>query len=205
MTQKCLVNLLLILLQIPFANCAEQTMVFLGDSLTEGYGVSKEQAYPSLMQKAFPNWRFINSGVSGSTSGSGPSRMKWILQTHPQIVVLALGGNDALQGRQPAEMKKNLEETIDLATKQGVRVILIGILAPPNYGKAYTEKFSKVFVQVAQEKSLSFYPFLLNGVAGNPKLNQADAIHPNEAGHRVIAERLGKFLKTALGNDVRKK
>lgn len=174
------------------------TLVFLGDSLTEGYGVKKEAAFPALIEKkllaAGYNWKVVNSGVSGSTTASAISRIKWVLQAKPKVIVLALGANDGLRGLKTDETQKNLSEAIDLAKKENVKVILCGLYMPPNYGKKYTDDFKKVYLNLSKNKKIPLIPFLLDKVAGDSQLNQGDGIHPNEKGHVLIAETVYNFL-----------
>ena len=178
---------------------AETTILMLGDSLTEGTGVRKTQAYPYLVEQKLraqgvPSIKVINAGVSGATSASALSRLKWHLRSTPEILLLALGANDGLRGLSTAQMKRNLAKTIELALSKGVRVVLAGMKMPPNYGAEYTREFEKVFCQLAKEYDVVFIPFLLEGVAGDPKLNFPDGLHPNERGHQIIAELVYKTL-----------
>ena len=181
---------------------ATSTMVFLGDSLTEGYGVKKESAFPALIEKKLQesglDWKVVNSGVSGSTTASAVSRIKWVLQAKPKVIVLALGANDGLRGLKTEETQKNLSEAIDLAKKENVKIILCGLYMPPNYGKKYTDDFKKLYLNLSKNKKIPLIPFLLDKVAGDSQLNQGDGIHPNENGHKVIAETVYKFLLKEL-------
>ena len=182
---------------------AQKTLVFLGDSLSEGYGVAKEAAYPAVLEKKLHDagkkeWTVINAGVSGSTTASGISRMKWIFKSKPDVVLLALGANDGLRGLKVEESEKNLGEAIEYAQSQKVRVILGGLYMPPNYGKEYDDKFKKMYESLAKKYKLTFIPFILDKVAGNPKYNLADGIHPNEEGHKIIADNVFAVLKGAL-------
>jgi acyl-CoA thioesterase I len=177
---------------------AEKTLTIIGDSITEGYGVPKEKAYPALLEKELKGWKITNAGISGSTSASAPSRMKWALKAKPKAILLALGGNDGLRALKVEDMKKNLQEALKLASNAGTKVLLAGQHAPPNYGKPYTSSFFASFADLAKEAKAPLYPFILEGVAGNPKLNLPDGIHPNEAGHKVLAEKLLVFLKKEL-------
>ncbi len=182
---------------------AEKRIVVLGDSLTEGFGVAKEQSFPALLEEKFrgtklEGWKVINAGVSGSTTASATPRLKWILKQKPEAVILALGGNDGLRGLDPKAAKENLRSAIRLARREKVRVILAGMEMPPNYGKEYRAEFRTVFRDLAKEEKVDFLPFLLEGVGGNPKMNLDDGIHPNEAGHRVLADTLFRFLREKL-------
>ena len=178
---------------------ADTTILMLGDSLTEGTGIKKNQAYPYLVEqklkaKGFSSIKVTNAGVSGSTSASALSRLKWHLRSTPDILLLALGANDGLRGLSTVQMKRNLAKTIELALGKGLRVVLAGMKMPPNYGAEYTREFEKVFYQLAKEYDIVFIPFLLEGVAGDPKLNSPDGLHPNERGHQIIAELVYKAL-----------
>lgn len=182
---------------------AQKKLIVLGDSLTEGYGVAKEAAFPSVLEKKLheagkKEWTVVNAGVSGSTTASGISRMKWLFKSKPDAVLLALGANDGLRGLKVEDSKKHLAEVIKYAQDQKVRVILGGLYMPPNYGKQYTDDFKKMYESLAKQYKVTFIPFILDKVAGNPKYNLADGIHPNEEGHKIIAENVFEFLKGAL-------
>ncbi|UYL10252.1 arylesterase [Bdellovibrio sp. SKB1291214] len=182
---------------------AQKKLIILGDSITEGYGVSKEAAYPAIFEKKLHDagkkeWTIVNAGVSGSTTASGISRMKWLFKTKPDVVFLALGANDGLRGLKVEESQKNLATAIEYAQKEKVQVILGGLYMPPNYGKDYTDKFAKMYEDLAKRYKLTFIPFILDKVAGNPKYNLADGIHPNEEGHKIIADTIFNALKGKL-------
>jgi acyl-CoA thioesterase-1 len=168
-------------------------VVFLGDSLTEGYEVAPEEAYPALLgdrlrARGWPDIEVVNAGVSGSTSASAVARMRWQLRGKPDLVVLALGANDGLRGIDTQTTKKNLAEAIDVAHSENVVVLLAGMKMPPNYGGEFTGAFEKVFSELAEEKSVALIPFLLDGVAARPELNLADGIHPNAEGYSVVTD-----------------
>ncbi len=182
---------------------AQKKLIVLGDSLTEGFGVTKESAFPAVLEKRLhaigkKNWTVINAGVSGSTTASGPSRLKWLLKSKPDVILLVLGANDGLRGLKVEESQKNLASTIEMATASKVKVVLGGLYMPPNYGKDYTEKFKKMYASLAVQHNLKFIPFVLDKVAGNPKFNLSDGIHPNEEGHKIIAENVFEIVKDAL-------
>ena len=182
---------------------AQKKLIVLGDSLSEGYGVAKEAAYPALLEKKLheggkKEWTVINAGVSGSTTASGVGRMKWVFKNKPDVVLLALGANDGLRGLKVEESEKNLAASIEYAQKEKVRVILGGLYMPPNYGKDYSEKFKKMYEHLAKKYKVTFIPFILDKVAGNPKYNLADGIHPNEEGHKIIADNVYKAIQGAL-------
>lgn len=181
---------------------APPTIVFLGDSLTEGYGINQTEAYPAVLDallksKNIPA-KIINAGVSGSTSASGESRMRWQLKSKPNILFLALGANDGLRGLPAAEMKKNLEKVILMSQAQKVRVILAGMKIPMNYGDTYRQQYEAVFKDLAKKYSLTFVPFLLEGVATVKQLNIADGIHPNEKGHTLMGKALLPVIEQAI-------
>jgi acyl-CoA thioesterase I len=172
----------------------------LGDSLTEGYGVDKDKAYPTLVQQKFVaagrDVQIINAGSSGSTSASGVDRLKWYLKGGPpQALFLELGANDGLRGQSLEGLKKNLRAVIDLAKSHNIQVLLAGMFLPTNYGKTYTEGFHKVFSDLAKEENLPLMPFLLDGVAIHADLMQPDHLHPNEKGHVIVADKVFQFLQ----------
>lgn len=179
-----------------------QTLVIIGDSLTEGYGVKSEEAFPSklqlMVQKNGMKWKILNHGISGSTSASAVSRSRWILKNPPQIAILALGANDGLRGIDPKTTEKNLDQAITLLQKAKVKVILAGMKMPPNYRGPYRTQFEKIFPNLAKKHHVKLIPFLLSGVGGVSNLNQKDGIHPNAAGHAVIAETVFQFIKSEL-------
>ncbi len=170
-------------------------IVVLGDSLTEGYGIAKEQAFPALLEKKFHDAgadqvKIINAGISGSTSSSAVGRLNWILKSHPAVIILALGANDGLRGIDVKILKKNLEEALKKIKEAKVEAILVGMKIPPNYGKEYSANFEKTFVELSREHQVKLIPFLLEGTAGNTDLTQPDGLHPNEKGHVIIANSL---------------
>ena len=175
-----------------FAKDTGVKVVILGDSISAGLGVEPEQAFPFLVQdmlkqKGFAFVNITNGSISGSTTAGATSRLKWYLKTKPDILVLALGANDGLRGLSTDLMTQNLEKAIILAKKNGIKVILAGMKIPPNYGAEYAKAFESSFVSLAQKHDLPFIPFLLKDVAGKSFLNQADGIHPNPEGHKIIA------------------
>lgn len=193
-------TMILITFILSIATYAQTKIVFLGDSLTEGYGLSKEQAFPHLIQekldKIKPNgFKIINGGVSGSTTASGKSRLKWFLKAKPNIVVLALGANDGLRGIKVDESEKNLEQTIQLAQENNLKIILCEMHLPINYGKEYRKKFNDMFKRIKEKYKIGFIPFLLEGVGGVKEMNLEDGIHPNVEGHKKVAENVMKYLK----------
>lgn len=177
-------------------------LVIIGDSLTEGLGVAKESAYPDLLEKKIKasgkNWIVVNSGISGSTTASAYQRVKWTLKEHTDLIMLVLGANDGLRGLKMEESEKNLSKAIEEIQKNKVKVILVGVYVPPNYGKEYANRFKKMYVNLSKKYKIKLIPFILEKVAGNPKLNLADGIHPNEDGHKIIAEHLYSVIKDDL-------
>ena len=177
-------------------------IVFLGDSLTAGYGLDIEQSVPSLVQKRLDaegyKYEVVNAGVSGDTSAGGLRRLDWSLDGDVRVLVLELGANDGLRGLPVADMKKNLKTIIAAAKMRRIDVLLTGMEAPPNYGQAYTSEFRRAFRDLAGEEHVAFMPFYLYEVAGIPTLNIADGMHPNPAGARIVEANLWQALKPLL-------
>lgn len=174
-------------------------LVFLGDSLTAGLGLDADESFPSLIQRRLDerglSFTVVNAGVSGDTSAGGLRRLDWLLQGHPRVVVVALGGNDGLRGLPPEDLRRNLGAIIARAREAGAGVILAGMEAPPNNGPEYTARFRQVYPELADEFDIALIPFLLEGVAGEPSLNQADGIHPNPEGARRVADTVWRALE----------
>ncbi|MBI4885463.1 MAG: arylesterase [Acidobacteria bacterium] len=189
----------------PAAGQARPRIVFLGDSLTAGLGLAREQAVPSLIQARLDaeGYRYdvINAGVSGDTSAGGLRRFDWSLDGDVDVLVVELGANDGLRGLPVAQMKQNLDTIITEAKRRGITVILTGMEAPPNYGPAYTSEFRRAFRDLADARDVIFVPFFLDGVAGNPALNNADGIHPNAAGARIVERTIWRALEPVLDRD----
>jgi acyl-CoA thioesterase I len=184
------------------ASTGAPRIVFLGDSLTAGYGLAKEASVPSLIQQrlresGYPH-EVVNAGVSGDTSAGGLSRLDWSLEGDVEILVIELGANDGLRGLPVASLKKNLSEIITRAQARGIRVVLTGMEAPPNFGAAYTAEFREVYRQLARELDVIFVPFYLEGVAGIARLNIEDGIHPNAEGSRIIEKTVWSALEPLL-------
>ena len=179
-------------------------VVFLGTSLTAGLGVDPEQAYPALIQAKLDSARLpfeaVNAGVSGETSAGALRRVDWVLQQPVSVLVIETGANDGLRGLDPDSMRANIQAIIDLANRQSPRpkIVLAGMRALPNYGLGYARRFSSVYKELAEKNDLPLVPFLLEDVAGLGAMNQADMMHPNPAGHRVIAETVWKVLEPEL-------
>lgn len=177
-------------------------VVALGDSLTAGYGLMADEAYPSVLDARLKASglaaEVVNAGVSGDTSAGGLRRLDWALDGHVHVLIVALGGNDALRGLSVAEMKGNLAAIIERAQARQVAVILAGMEAPPNMGRAYTLGFRQAYGDLAATYRVAFLPFLLAGVGGVAELNQADGIHPNAAGARKVADNLWPLVESAV-------
>ena len=183
-----------------------KTILFLGNSLTAGYALQKSQAFPALIQQKIDSlgWNFevVNAGLSGETSSGGLRRINWLLKRKVDVLVLELGANDALRGIYSELTKKNLQAIID-STKHKypkVTIIVAGMLAPPNLGKEYTDKFRSIFTHLAEKNHALLIPFVLENVGGIPELNLSDGIHPTSEGHRIVAENVWKVLKPVLKN-----
>lgn len=187
------------------SSTTQKTILFFGDSLTAGYGLtSTNEAYPALVEKQLTkvgkSCKVINAGLSGETSAGGLSRIDWILRQPINVFVLALGGNDGLRGLPPDQTKKNLQAIIDKvkAKNPTVKIVIAGMLAPPNMGSTYTNQFQVIFPELAKKNKTILIPFLLDGVAGIEKLNQNDGIHPNTEGHKIIANAVQKVITPLL-------
>lgn len=179
----------------------KNTILFFGDSLTAGYGLEDPaQAFPSLIQQKIDDlnlpYKVVNAGVSGETTAGGKGRIDWILKQKIDVFVLELGANDGLRGIPVEETSRNLQFITDKvkAKYPNARIILAGMMVPPNMGADYAKAFEQIFPKIATKNSMSFMPFLLEGVAGDRKLNQGDGIHPTAEGHKIIAENLWPIL-----------
>jgi acyl-CoA thioesterase-1 len=174
-------------------------IVVLGDSLTAGLGIPVADSYPSLLQQRLDaselRFEVVNAGVSGDTSAGGLARLDWALQEEVRVMVVALGGNDALRALPPEQLQHNLAAIIERAQALGITVILAGMEAPPNFGRDYIEAFHKVYPTLAKQYHVPLVPFLLRGVAGSETLNQRDGIHPTAAGARIVADNVWAVLK----------
>lgn len=177
-------------------------IVFLGDSLTAGYGLARDQSVPALLQRRLDRegyaYEVVNAGVSGDTSAGGLSRLDWSLDGEVALLVVELGANDGLRGLPVSAMKSNLDAIITRARARGITVVLTGMEAPPNYGAAYTTEFRQAFRDLARTHDVPFVPFFLEGVAGLPHLNIADGIHPNAEGARVVEANVWRVLEPLL-------
>jgi acyl-CoA thioesterase I len=181
------------------AAAPRDVILFLGDSLTAGYGVTQEEAYPVLLaarwEKEGVPFKARNAGVSGATTAGLLESLDWSLAPDVHTVLLAVGANDGLRGLSLMQSRKNISAIIEEARRRGIRVVLAGMKIPPNYGEAYIRDFQSMYAELAQSHGLKRLPFLLEGVAGDPRYNIEDGIHPNAAGHRLIAERVDRFFK----------
>jgi acyl-CoA thioesterase I len=183
---------------------AGRTILFVGTSLTAGYRVGEEVAYPAVIQERIDAaglpFRVVNAGISGETSAGGLRRINWSLQQPVDVLVLELGANDGLRGLDPDAMRGNLDQIIERTRSRypDAAVVLLGMEAPPNLGSAYTARFRGVFTELAAQHDAALLPFLLDGVAGDAALNIDDGIHPNVEGHRIIAARVWDVLEPVL-------
>lgn len=178
-----------------------KSILFFGDSLTAGMGLDPENAFPALIQSTLDSLGFdytvVNSGLSGETTSSGKNRLDWVLNQSAVIFILELGANDGLRGIPLSETRKNLQFIIDGVREKNpdTKIILAGMQIPPNMGPDYTKEFRSIFPELAEQNEIPLIPFLLEGVAGDPELNQADGIHPTEEGHKIVAQNTWAVLK----------
>jgi acyl-CoA thioesterase-1 len=186
----------------PPAVTARPRIVVLGDSLTAGLGIAQDEAYPALLQqhldKAHLNYEVVNAGVSGDTSAGGLSRLDWALDGDVKVLIVALGGNDGLRGLPPEELQGNLSSIVERAQGRGIKVLVCGMEAPPNFGRDYAVAFHRVYPEVAKKYNVALVPFLLDKVAGIESLNQRDGIHPTAQGARIVADNVWAVLRPML-------
>jgi acyl-CoA thioesterase-1 len=205
---------LLILCLISLAGLAftapqPKIILFLGDSITAGYGLDPSQAYPALIQEKIDakRWQFkvVNAGQSGDTSAGGLSRMDWLLRSPVDVLVLELGGNDGLRGLPVETTKKNLQAIIDRtrAKYPATKIVLAGMMVPPNMGRDYGQKFEAIFRDTAKKNQAALIPFVLEGVGGVRDLNLSDGIHPSAKGHEIVAANVWKVLEPILRSVVK--
>ncbi len=180
----------------------QPAIVFLGDSLTAGFGLESEETYPALIEKKIQAeklpYRVVNAGVSGDTTAGGLSRMEWIWRGEAKMLFVALGANDGLRGVPVEESYRNLEAIVQSARAHGCLVVLAGMKLPTNYGETYRQAFERIYRDLAKVHGLTFIPFLLEGVGGRPEFLQADGLHPNREGQKKIAETVWKALRPLL-------
>jgi len=175
-----------------------------GDSLTAGYGLAPDQAFPARLEASLHRQgieaRVVNGGVSGDTTAGGLARLDWALADNPDLVILALGANDALRGIDPATVRVNLDKMIQKIEASGAKVLLLGMLAPPNWGEEYERAFDRIFPELARAHNVPLYSFFLEGVAMKPELNQPDGIHPNERGVAVLVDRIAPVVARLMAS-----
>lgn len=184
------------------ADDGQTTILAFGDSLVAGYGLGPDEAFVPVLEARLAAMGFsadvIDSGVSGDTTRGGLSRVDWALFDQPDIAIVELGGNDGLRGIEPASTRENLDAILTAFAEAGVPVLFSGMLAPPNMGEDYEAAFNPIFPELAEKHDVVFDPFFLEGVAGDPALNQSDMIHPNAAGVRLIVDRIAPMLAEML-------
>ena len=177
-------------------------VVFLGDSITAGYGLSESEAFPAILERRLHDSgiaaRVVNAGVSGDTTAGGLRRIDWVLEQHPDVLVVGLGANDALRGQPLESVEANLRAIVERGRSAGADVLLLGMRIPTNYGRDYAEGFAAIYPKVARSRGVPLVPFALDGVGGHPALNLEDGIHPNVRGHEVVADNVYPYLKEAL-------
>jgi acyl-CoA thioesterase I len=183
-------------------HATERIVVAFGDSLTAGLGVMPDESYPAQLQARLRAdgyaYRVVNAGASGDTTAGGLRRVDWALKNKPDIVIVALGANDAMRGQDLASVRSNLDGIVARFQKAGARVLVAGMEVPPNYGARYAADFRRLYVEVARKRGAAFMPFLLDGVAGDPRLNQGDGIHPTAEGYRIVVDHLWPYLEPML-------
>ncbi len=185
-------------------NSTTKTIMCFGNSLTAGYGLEDDASFPSLLQEKINaenlDYKVINAGLSGETSAGGLNRIDWMLRQKIDVFLLELGGNDGLRGLPTDQMEKNLQQILDKvkAKYPSAKIIIAAMEAPPNLGDTYTQSFRAVYKNLAQKNKITYLPFFLEGVAGDPKLNLPDMIHPNEEGQKIVATNIWKTLKPLL-------
>jgi len=183
---------------------ARKTVLFLGDSLTAGYGLDEERAFPTVVQAKIDSlglpFEVVNAGLSGETSSGGLRRVGWLMRREIDVLVLALGANDALRGVPLAVTRESLQGIVNQVKGKykDVKIVVTGMEAPPNLGDEYTKGFREIFKELAEKNEAALIPFLLDGVAGHPELNLPDRIHPTEEGHRIVAENVWQVLEPVL-------
>lgn len=186
------------------ADMQHRSILFLGTSLTAGYGLDPEQAFPALIQKKIDSagldFRVINAGVSGETSASALRRIDWLLQQPVSVLVVETGANDGLRGLSPDSLRSNIQAIFDQARRlqPSVQLVLLGMQMPPNYGRAYAQQFRSLYPALAEANGAVLVPFLLEGVGGVPALNQPDGVHPTAEGQRKMAETVWQVLEPML-------
>ncbi len=190
--------------RVEAAESARGTVVVLGDSLAAGFGVDPSEAFPAILQQKIDalgwSYQVVNAGVSGDTTAGGLRRLAWLLRRKMDVLIVELGGNDGLRGISAGTTRTNLQGIIDRAREKypQVKIVLAGMQMPPNMGEEYDRAFQRIFPEVAAANHATLIPFLLEGVAGKPELNQPDHIHPTAEGHKIVAENAWSALKPVL-------
>ena len=181
----------------------EGTIIAMGDSLTEGLGVSEIETYPALLEAKLLSlghqYRVVNAGISGETSSGAKSRVRWIMSQKPDIVIIETGANDGFRGIDPQLIHQNISDIIEHFIENRVIVVLAGMKMVTNLGQNYTRAFEALYAELASEYDVIFIPFFLEGVAADPVLNQSDGIHPNSAGYRKIVDHITPYVIEAIG------
>jgi acyl-CoA thioesterase-1 len=186
----------------PAAGRVPEILAF-GDSLTAGFGLPADAAFPSRLEARLRAEgtlaRVVNAGVSGDTTAGGLARLDWVLAGKPDLVILELGANDALRGIDPKIVRANLDKMITRIQASGAKLLLAGMRAPPNWGEDYQQAFDRVYPELARAHGVTLYPFFLEGVAMDPKLNQPDGLHPNERGVAAVVDRIAPYVARLIG------
>jgi len=200
--RRLLAALVLVAFLATPAGAEERVIAAFGDSLTAGQGVPAAQSYPALLAarlraEGYP-YRVVNAGVSGDTTAGGLRRVDWALRLGPEVVILELGVNDALRGQDLDTVRSNLHQLVERFQSAGVQVLIAGMRLPPNYGAGYGATFRRLYEEVARKRGAALMPFFLDGVAGDPRLNQPDGVHPTAEGYRLIVDRLWPYLRPLL-------
>jgi len=204
MIKIILANILLFTSMITPLQQKKQSIVFFGDSLTAGYGIGTDLAFPALVEKTLIGksieCEVVNAGLSGETSAGGLSRVNWILNRHVDVFILELGANDGLRGLPLSQTKQNLQGIIDKVKAKfpEAKIVIAGMMVPPNMGEEYSKEFKNIFPTLAKTNNSALIPFLLENVAGNQNLNQPDGIHPNARGHELVAHTVSEVLLKVL-------
>jgi acyl-CoA thioesterase-1 len=197
-----LFNLALVLLIMPVLARTPEVLAF-GDSLTAGLGLSTSEAFPARLAARLKDEgidiRMVNAGVSGDTTTDGLARLDWALTDKPDFVILALGANDALRGIDPKIVRANLDKMIDKIQASGAKLLLLGMLAPSNWGVQYADEFDRIYPELAKAHDVPLYPFFLDGVAMNPALNQPDGLHPNQRGVAIMVDHIEPLVAKMIG------
>jgi acyl-CoA thioesterase-1 len=194
MRQFCALVMLLAVLAVPAMAAGPATIVALGDSLTAGYGLAAGDGFTDRLEARLKadghDVSVVNAGVSGDTSKGGLARLDWSVPDGTSLVIVELGANDALRGIAPAETRANLDAILTRLEERNIPVLLAGMIAPPNMGEDYGREFNPIYAELAGKHDVTLYPFFLDGVAGDPALNQADGMHPNAKGVEIIIDRI---------------